>query len=129
MAPPGAVYFSESTFHAMTKSEVRHEEAGRFTVKGGSGRCCCIARWGSEPGASPPTLRVARPLSFQTALCEERACEVRRTAAEAKRFSYTAQNYACYNDGFNRDGKGIDVKCRLVIYAGHTSAYRTRRRI
>jgi len=34
LAKPGDVCFSESTWHAMTRSEVRHEEAGRFEVKG-----------------------------------------------------------------------------------------------
>ncbi|MEX2214816.1 MAG: adenylate/guanylate cyclase domain-containing protein [Phycisphaeraceae bacterium] len=34
LAPPGDVYFSESTYHAMTRSEVPHETAGEFEVKG-----------------------------------------------------------------------------------------------
>ncbi len=34
MAEPGRVYFSEATFHAMTRSEVPHEEAGEFELKG-----------------------------------------------------------------------------------------------
>ncbi len=31
---PGQTYFSEATYHAMTRSEVPHEEAGRFELKG-----------------------------------------------------------------------------------------------
>jgi len=34
LAPPGEVFFSEATFHAMTRSEVPHEPAGQFEIKG-----------------------------------------------------------------------------------------------
>lgn len=34
LAEPGHVYFSEATFHAMTRSEVPHEPAGEFEIKG-----------------------------------------------------------------------------------------------
>ena len=34
VASPGDVFFSESTWHSMTRSEVPHEEAGSFEIKG-----------------------------------------------------------------------------------------------
>lgn len=38
LAAPGEVYFSEATWHAMTKSEVAHEEVGAFELKGVAGK-------------------------------------------------------------------------------------------
>lgn len=37
LAEPGEVYFSDATWHAMTKSEVQHETVGEFDVKGVAG--------------------------------------------------------------------------------------------
>jgi class 3 adenylate cyclase len=38
LAQPGEILFNEATFHAMTRSEVPHEVAGDFDLKGVNGQ-------------------------------------------------------------------------------------------